>query len=57
MKTIHKPDKPISLEIMDFIDWFSVEEPNEYEKGIAAGLRIAEAIAEVIEQNCEESSV
>lgn len=42
MKTIHKPDKPISL---------------EYEKGIAAGLRIAEAIAEVIEQNCEESSV
>ena len=57
MKTIHKPDKPISTEIIDFIDWFSVEAPSEYEKGVVAGLRIAETIAEVIERNCEESSV
>ena len=57
MKTIHKPDKPISTEIIDFIDWFSVEAPNEYEKGVVTGLRIAETIAEVIERNCEERSV
>ena len=57
MKTIHKPDKPISTEIIDFIDWFSVEAPSEYEKGVVTGLRIAETIAEVIERNCEESSV
>ena len=57
MKTIHKPDKPISTEIIDFIDWFSEEAPSEYEKGVVAGLRIAETIAEVIERNCEERSV
>ena len=57
MKTIHKPDKPISTEIIDFIDWFSVEAPSEYEKGVVTGLRIAETIAEVIERNCEERSV
>ena len=57
MKTIHKPDKPISTEIIDFIDWFSVEAPSEYEKGVVTGLRIAETIAEVIERNCEERRV
>jgi hypothetical protein len=54
MKTIHKPNKPISLEILDFIEWFSEEAPNEYEKGITTGLRIAQTIAEIVERNCEE---
>lgn len=54
MKTIHKPDKPISTEILDFIEWFSAEAPSEYEKGIATGLRIAQTIAEIVERNCEE---
>lgn len=54
MKTIHKPDKPISIEILDFIEWFSEEEPSEYEKGVVTGLRIAQTIAEIVERNCEE---
>lgn len=54
MKTMHKPNKPISIEILDFIEWFSEEEPSEYEKGIVAGLRIAQTIAEIVERNCEE---
>lgn len=55
METIHKPNKLISLEILDFIEWFSEEAPNEYEKGIATGLRIAQTIAEIVERNCEEA--
>lgn len=35
-------------------DWFSWDEPNEYEKGIVVGLRIAQTIAEIVERNCEE---
>lgn len=54
MKAIHKPNKPISIEILDFIEWFSEEAPNEYEKGITTGLRIAQTIAEIVERNCEE---
>lgn len=56
MKTRHKPDRPISTEILDFIEWFSEEEPSEYEKGIATGLRIAQTIAEIVERNCEEEN-
>lgn len=55
MKTKRKPNKPISIEILDFMDWFSGEDPNEYEKGIVVGLHIAETIAEIIERNCEVS--
>lgn len=53
--TKRKPERSISLEILDFLDWFSSGEPNEYEKGIAAGLRIAQTIAEVVERNSEVS--
>lgn len=53
MKTMHKPNKPISIEISDFMDWFSGEDPNEYEKGIVVGLHIARTIAEVVERNSE----
>lgn len=51
----YKPVKNISMEILDFLDWFSSDEPNEYEKGIITGLRIAQAIAEIVEQNGEVS--
>ena len=52
-KTImHKPENSISLEILDFLEWFSLDEPNEYEKGIITGLRIAQTIAEIVERNC-----
>lgn len=53
--TMYKPEKSISLEIMDFLDWFSSDEPNEYEKGIITGLRIAQTIAEIVERNNEVS--
>ena len=55
-KTImHKPEKSISLEILDFLEWFSSDEPNEKKKGIITGLRIAQTIAEIVERNCEVS--
>ena len=55
-KTImRKPEKNISIEILDFLEWFSSDEPNEYEKGIITGLRIAQTIAEIVERNCEVS--
>ena len=50
---VHKPEKSISLEILDFLEWFSLDEPNEYEKGIITGLRIAQTIAEIVERNNE----
>ena len=53
MKTMHKPNKPISIEISDFMGWLSGEDPNEYEKGIVVGLHIARTIAEVVERNSE----
>lgn len=49
------PTKPISVEILDVIDWVSSEDNSEYEKGILAGLRIAECIAEAVERNSEVS--
>ena len=53
-KTImRKPEKNISIEILDFLEWFSSDEPNEYEKGIITGLRIAQTIADIVERNCE----
>ena len=55
-KTImYKPEKSISLEILDFLEWFSLDEPNEYEKGIITGLRIAQTIAKIVERNSEVS--
>lgn len=51
--TMRKPEKNISIEILDFLEWFSSDEPNEYEKGIITGLRIAQTIAEIVERNCE----
>lgn len=51
--TMYKPEKNISLEILDFLDWFSSDQPNEYEKGVITGLRIAQTIAEIVERNNE----
>lgn len=51
--TMRKPEKNISIEILDFLEWFSSDEPNEYEKGIITGLRIAQTIAEIVERNNE----
>ena len=51
--TMRKPEKSISIEILDFLEWFSLDEPNEYEKGIVTGLRIAQTIAEIVERNNE----
>ena len=48
-----KPNKPISNEILDVIEWISSEDNSEYEKGILTGLRIAECIAETVERNSE----
>ena len=53
--TMRKPEKNISIEILDFLEWSSSDEPNEYEKGIITGLRIAQTIAEIVERNCEVS--
>lgn len=50
---MHKPKKSISVEILDFLIWFSSDEPNEYEKGVITGLRIAQTIAEIVERNNE----
>nr|DAI73032.1 MAG TPA: hypothetical protein [Caudoviricetes sp.] len=50
----YKPARNISIEISDFMDWFSGEDPNEYEKGIVVGLHIARTIAEVVERRGEE---
>ena len=47
------PNKSISSEILDVIDWISLENNSEYEKGILTGLRIAECIAEAVERNSE----
>ena len=49
------PNKPISGEILDVIEWISSEGNSEYEKGILTGLRIAECIAEAVERNSEVS--
>lgn len=50
---MYKPERAISVEILDFLEWFSAEAPNEYEKCITTGLRIAQTIAEIIERNSE----
>lgn len=47
------PNKSISSEILDVIDWISSEHNSKYEKGILTGLRIAECIAEAVERNSE----
>lgn len=49
------PNKDISLENLDVIEWISSENNTEYEKGILTGLRMAECIAEAIERNSEVS--
>lgn len=49
------PNRNISLEILDVIEWISSENNSEYEKGILTGLRIAECIAEAVERNSEVS--
>ena len=49
------PNKNISLEILDVIEWISSENNTEYEKGILTGLRMAECIAEAVERNSEVS--
>ena len=49
------PTKPISLEILDIIEWIASEDNSEYEKGILTGLRMAECIAEAVERNSEVS--
>lgn len=52
--TSNKTGNLISIEILDFLEWFSAETPNEYEKGIETGLRIAQTIAEIVERRGEE---
>lgn len=54
MAQANKTGKPVSTEILDFLEWFSAETPNEYEKGIETGLRIAQTIAEIVERRGEE---
>ena len=53
----YKPARNISIEILDFLDWFPLGggEANEYEKGIITGLRIAQTIAEIVDRNSEVS--
>lgn len=50
----NKPKQPISMEILDLIDWISADNNTEYEKGILTGLRVAECLAEAVERNAEE---
>lgn len=45
--------KPVSMELLDLIEWISVENNTEYERGILTGLRIAEQLAEAVERNSE----
>lgn len=45
--------QPISLEILDIIEWLSAEENTDYEKGMLTGLRIAECVAEIVERHSE----
>lgn len=54
MATMHKPKRSISFEISEFLEWVSLGKPNEYEKGIITGLRIAQTIAEIVERRGEE---
>lgn len=52
---MYKPEKAISIEILEFLEWFSSDEANEYEKGVITGLRIAQTIAEIVERSSEVS--
>ena len=49
------PNRNISLEILDVIEWISSENNSEYEKGILTGLKMAEQLAEAVERNSEVS--
>lgn len=57
LKGTDKMSKEIktSAELMELIDWLSVAELSDYEKGIITGLKIAEQIAEIIERNCPKN--
>ena len=55
MATMYKPEKNISIEISDSLEWFSSDEQKKKKKGIITGLRIAQTIAEIVERNCEVS--
>lgn len=50
----NKTKRPISMEILDLIEWISADNNTEYEKGILTGLRVAECLAEAVERNAEE---
>ena len=49
------PRRYISEEIMDLIEWLGNNDETGYEKGILTGLRIAQQLAEAVEDNSEVS--
>lgn len=51
------PRNSISNEILDLIEWLDQDadkSKSEYAKGVLSGLRIAQHVAAVIEENSEE---
>lgn len=49
------PQRSISEEIIDLIEWFGGDDASEYKSGILTGLRMAEQLAEAVERNSEVS--
>lgn len=49
----YETSKPISMELLDLIEWISEENNTEYERGMLTGLRIAEQLVEAVERNSE----
>lgn len=53
MSVYYKPDRPISAELLDLIEWLDKEDGTEFQKGMVAGLKMAECMAEAVERNSE----
>ena len=49
------PQRSISEEIINLIEWLGDDKDSEYERGILTGLRMAEQLAEAVERNSEVS--
>lgn len=49
------PQRSISEEIIDLIEWLGDDKASVYERGILTGLRMAEQLAEAVERNSKVS--
>ena len=54
-RVMFNPQRSISEEIINLIEWLGDDKDSEYERGILTGLRMAEQLAEAVERNSEVS--